>query len=347
MECRNDEEQKNNKKNREYSEHIICKIKYWMEKRNITQKELGEKLGKNQSSVSKILKNDNMMKIDDLYKISQALNVKVTELLEPETYTSSVKMEESELLVSSPDKMAYNGLMGDYNFYCYRTISREKGFLKGVLRLEEGEQENRKYCRVLLYLKTGKYNKDGKPIEKVYEGKMMISVALNSCFVEMYSKKYADCVYLNFHHMNLFDEKFECGVVGCLTTSAGENKRPVFLKAIIARKELSDQQLDELSGIIKMNNRVIRIEEQDFERIGKEIPEDILKCFQEKKYYETDEAQIRGINKDALRTKSKEYITKLRKVSTSDKYIKVSSKTDEILFDYLKKLVNENDKEMH
>lgn len=339
MESKNNEMNKNSKMDTEYSEQVLKNIKYWMRKCNITQKELGSCLEKNQSQISKIMNNDTKMTVEDLYKISRALNIKVTEILNPIDYNKVKKTEDSELLKISPSKAAFKGLMGEYNFYCYRTISREKGFLKGTLKLSEVNRENGDYCHASLYLKTGKNDKAGKPIVKEYEGRMVISLFMQSCFIEMYSEKYADCAYLNFHHMYLGEDDFECAIAGCMTTSAGENKRPVFLKAIIARKELTDQELENLSGLIRMNSRVIRISDQDFEQLKKEIPEDILKNFEEKRYYETDESHIRGINKST-------WITKLRKMSINDKYIKVSAKTDEILFGYFKNLINEKKKEL-
>ena len=105
------------------------------------------------------------------------------------------------------------------------------------------------------------------------------------------------------------------------------------------KKIVTYSKNEKLSGLIRMNSRVIRISDQDFEQLKKEIPEDILKNFEEKRYYETDESHIRGINKST-------WITKLRKMSINDKDIKVSAKTDEILFGYFKNLINENKKEL-
>ena len=331
-----------------YIERILKRIQNYMIQNEISQSKLANYCGINQSSISKLLKGTSAMSLSTLLKICLFLKLEPSDLLSSRnTFLDNINTIRyranngynginDHSLVYDSGASPFNGLLGDYFFYCKPTISTETGFLKGVFSLNHSNAPGN-YCKAKLELYTGQINIYGDRISKEYIGEMIISLPMSSCYVILFSEKYAEYCFLNFHHMYLNNQDLECSFVFCLISSAGSNRRPTVEKAIISRTELSDENLEELSGQMNMNTATISILEQNYNSIKHALSPQALELldnlFNKDTLCSIDESQIRGSNLSS--TDKISTINLLRKHSTSSKYSKISTKSDEILYAYI------------
>lgn len=333
----------------EYSKKVLKRISNYLEKNDLSQKEFSRKCGISQSTLSKILDQKSSLTLPVIARMCEVMDIDPSCLLSSndsildnlDTFDRRIRASYSyhnnDSLIFDSYHSAFKGILGEYHFYCRPTISSESGFLKGFLKLSHSNTEDN-YCKAKLDLLTGKCNPQGEEIIKTYNGQMIISLPLSSCYTILSSDTYSEYSFLNWHHFFLNDQELECRLVAILTTSAGSNRRPVMEKAIISREELSPDDLDYLSGQFNMNSASIEIEQERFVAfVQPELTEKELQSIDymknQKKIYTWDEGVIRGAEFTSQR--KLEIINLLRKHSMSQKYVKVSNKGDELLFSYI------------
>lgn len=312
--------------------------------------------GISESYFSKLINGANPLSLKDIYMFAYVMKV------DPAQLTSMGKSilddedsipcctgkdwieEEITSFATNPESIQFKGVLGEYYFYSYPTIRTEqKRFLKGKLTLR-AHKGKRKYCESILEIFTGKYDRRTKtPIVKEYRGNVVISVSTSSCFTMMYSKEYLDFCCLNWSHIYLNDDDLICRYAACLTTSAGvsHNRRPVMLKVLLSRNELSDVRLSELSGQLNMNSRTIEMNKSVFEQKivpyfseTKEIAH-LKRMARKEQVYIWDEKELRSIKKEQVAKDKVELLNLLRKYANGQSYIKVSGKAETLLFEYL------------
>lgn len=348
-----------------YTKKIITRIKNVLSTKSISQKDLANQLHVSAATISKLLAGQSNLTLQMVYAICKLLNIHIDSLLSDELnvfdnppvlndieHSNSFGYDQ-EFLITNPHRKAFRGIMteGDdcYFFYTKPTISNEKkGFLNGCLYLTPSEDQHS--CTAHLKLKTGKKNKHGKDIVKEYFGSMVISLPTKSCYITLASKKYSDMAFLVFSHMFLNDEKLLTRLVGCLTTSAGDNRRPVFTKAIISRNPLDEKALKEIEGQLFINNSVISVRKDVLEKeTSLDNENNVLSQLKKIEHidneYDLPYIQYYNIEENAIRSCSSlsseekiSLINKLRSISSSSYYCKVSSRSDELLFDYISNL---------
>lgn len=351
----------------DYTEKITKRIKNVLSVKSVSQRDLAEKLGTSTASISKLLTGKSNLNLQTIYTICKVLNINIDDLLSdevnmfdnPQTLVDyGQELSESfgydqEFLIANPQRKAFRGIITEeeecYFFYTKPTISNEKkGFLKGKLYLTPSE--DKRSCTAHLKLKTGKKDKNGEDIVKEYFGSVLISLPTKSCYINLISKKYSDAAFLVFSHMFLNDEKLLTRLAGCLTTSAGTNRRPVYTKAVISRVLLDEHALKEIEGQLFINSSMISVRKDvldkeqssdgtnNIETLLKKIEhidaEHDLPCVQ---YYNIEENAIRSSSSLSAEEKIS-LINKLRSISSAPYYCKVSSHSDELLFDYISNL---------
>lgn len=358
----------NNLAANKYIETVIKRIKNIINVKSLSQKDIAEKAGISTSTLSKLLKNQSKLSLEMAYTISKVLEININTLLSeelnnfdnPQTLAdygtqdlSESFGDDQEFLIANPQRKAFRGIITEegecYFFYTKPTISNEKkGFLKGQLYLTPSE--DKRSCTAHLELKTGKKDKNGNDIVKEYFGSVLISLPTKSCYINLISKKYSDAAFLVFSHMFLNDEKLLTRLVGCLTTSAGDNRRPVYAKAVISRVALDEHALKEIEGQLFINNSVISVRKEvldkekssdgtnnivtQLKKIEHIDDEHDLPCVQ---YYNIEENVIRSSSSLSAEEKIS-LINKLRSISSAPYYCKVSSRSDELLFNYISNL---------
>lgn len=338
----------------DYTDLVTDRIIQYMDKNSITQKDMAERCHITQSTLSKILRGDITLSLPHLLNIAKAMDIDPGKLI---SYEKNILEDEahikhsprkkrpspSKALIRDPDSHHFKGILGTYYFYCKPTISSEQNlFLKGRFRLERSKAPD-KYCKAILELNTGKFDDTNRPIQKIYEGRMIISELMYTCTAIMCSEKYADFCCLNFTHTFLHDQKLLCRLAACLTTSSGisASRRPVMLKCILSREPLDDDDLRKLEGQLNMNSSNIRIFEEDFEKYivpAFESPDELKHLTEsavKKTVYCWPEGTLRGDGGKYPITGKMEVINLLRRHSINEPYIKVSAKGDEFLFTYI------------
>lgn len=315
-----------------------------MRKRNLTQKQFSQACGLSQPLISKILSGQVKITLDHIVTFSNFFNIPIEQLfIDPDisqnTYSTGTLIQDSSHSI-------FNGYFGNYYTFFYSTISTEDNLLKGELNIYN---DNSSVCKVQLCLYTGKTNLEGKPIVKKYNGNMIISVSMGTCYCILINEYIGEMCFILFNHMYLFHNDLECRMGVAITTSSGDNRRPTAHRILISRYDfnISDDydDLNFVEGQLKLNESKINITSDRFSELMKNLNDDsdekrnFLKDFlnmsQKEEMYSIEESIIRSL---PYSTKLKlDCISLLRKYSTSLKYNKISSKTDEYIFKYIEK----------
>lgn len=330
------------------SQHLI----QIMQKLKITQISLSKKTGINQSTLSKILSNKSKITLEQMALICRALQIDPSEITSfkgmnnVNSILSTDFISESDNLVYDISRSAFKGYLNKYFFYFFSTISTELKLLHGTLELYKHEDNNR--CKVKLVLNTGKYDVEGNEITKNYEGDMIISISLSSCYCILTNQEIGEMCFIIFSHMFLFSNDMICRMASVLTTSSGENRRPTLHRMVLSKYEFNLQKnsddLQFLQGQLRLNNSDIIISKSSYEKLRKNstvlkscnlqnffIDFERLNSLEE--YYVIDETKLRN---SKIPTISKILgISLLRENSIAPKYNKISTKTDEYLFKYI------------
>lgn len=334
-----------------YSQKILERIKNELVKQKISQKTLGQLCNLSQPTISKLLKGDTPLTLEFLFNVCDKLEIPIETLLST-TDTLSDKLtslqfamqnqiydnfhSDNEAIVSDPSLYPFKGILGTYNFYCNPTISSELELLKGTITFSPSIRGGKTYCSCKLTLYTGKYNSVGQEDKKLYTGMMLISLPMQSCYCILSCDESAEYVFLLFHHMFLTKADLECRIAAVLTTSAGSHRRPAMEKCIISRTKLSQEDLEQIQGQLKMNCSNIKITESDFKKyIVEDLPNDFPDAHIS---YETIcNIEESFIKKSSLPTNKQDaLINKLRKYSIDRRYTKISTHADDILYNFIK-----------
>ncbi len=352
-----------------YNYKIAKRIQSILDDKLMSQKDLADKLGRSTATVSKWLTGKTSLTLPILYTICCIIETDINDLFKDDSAVSnntsvstscttqlpsqSGQKYDQESLITDPHKMQFRGILNNqsdqndcYFFYTKPTISNEKkGFLKGTLRLSPSKDQHS--CTAHLKLKTGQKDKNSKKdIIKEYSGSFIISLPTNSCYINLISEDSGDIASLVFSHMYLNNEKLLTRLVACLTTSAGDNRRPVFTKAIISRVELNEKQLNEVAGQLYINNSVISIRKDVLEEKSQNDP-DLLNQLKSIEHVESGDlpyTQYYNIEENTISCSSltldekQNLINKLRFISSSPYYCKISSHSDKLLFNYISNL---------
>ena len=353
---------------KKYNSKIAKRIQSILDDKLISQKDLADKLCCSTATVSKWLTGKTSLTLPILYTICHIIEIDINSLFKDDSAVSnnisastnhaiqlpsqSVQKYDQECLITDPHKKVFRGILNNqfdqndcYFFYTKPTISNEKkGFLKGTLRLIPSRDQ--RSCTAHLKLKTGQKDKNGKDIIKEYLGSLIISLPTKSCYIDLVSEESCDMARLSFSHMFLNHKKLLTRLVACLTTSAGDNRRPVFTKAIISRVELNDKQLNEIAGQLYINNSVISIRKDVLEEKSQNDPNLLnqLKSIEHVESGDLPYTQYYNIEENTISCSSltldekQNLINKLRFISSSPYYCKISSHSDKLLFNYISNL---------
>lgn len=303
-----------------------------------------------QASLSKMLSGSNMQMLQ-VVQVCDTMGLNVAEILslDPNTEVRLPDMQKkhSEQIITDARDPAFRGYKGKYSIYFY-TTKNENSIHQGTFELQEDSVTHQ--CMVDFRFKTGEKNELGIDIEKHYSGPAYYSVSMQTIYCEVCSEEIGEKGYLLFHYNFLAYENLECRLISAITVSSGVKHLPTMHKLLMTRTELSADDLEYLCGHLKLNNSEILISENAYREFLRDpkLPE---KFFE---YFGGREQQAEGFLASAARIP---YITfneslisdsfipafdkikiicLLRKYSASPRYNKISSKAEEIVYNYLK-----------
>ena len=346
----------------EYCDAIVKRINSILSEKKIKQADLAAQSHISQSSMSKILKGEMRLTLQHIFKICIALNITPEDLLslntdisDDSTSFSFNKIDDTgiineqylneQVLIRDINHPAFNGIKNNkYFIYLYSTITSESFLLDGKLIFDATSSS---FCKATMTLNTGKIDANGDPIKKIYEGELIISLTMGACYCVLTNPDIGEIIFLNFKHIYLFNRDLECRVGTISSTSSGGNRLPVIQRILISKQplkvngtDLSD--LEFIQGQLRLNNSKMLVSSKDLETLKEKYENnpdllDFFKRFEElsetNQYYLLDEASMKDISITSdVKT---EGLGILRNMSSSLRYNKVSTKTDEFVFEYI------------
>ena len=346
----------------EYCNNTIKRINSLLEQKNLKQADLVTLTNIGQSSLSKLLKGEMRLTLQHIFKISTALGISPEDLLAfnkdiPDALSvpSYIPMTETglfneqylheEVFIRDRNHPAFNGIKNTrFHMYLYPTITSESFLLDGTLSFNT---ENSSFCKAEMTLNTGKVDTEGKPIKKQYSGELIISLTMGACYCVLTNTEIGEICFLNFKHMYLFNRDLECRVGTISSSSSGGNRLPVIQRILISKHPLNvsgrdTSDLEFVQGQLKLNNSKMLISKNDLTALLDRYRNNatLLEFFEKFKettipeeYYLLDEANMKNV--PITSDVKTEGLGILRNMSSALRYNKVSTKTDEFVFDYI------------
>lgn len=181
---------------------------------------------------------------------------------------------------------------------------------------------------------------------------MIILLSMSACYCVLTERKIGEICFLVFNHMFLFHEELACRMACVSTVSSGGNKRPTMHRLLLSRVALDIEETDSedskfLRGQFMLNTSDILIEKAAYDKMKKEekafaerneikeLLDEIENCWDSMEIRQIDEARIS--NADCEMEDKIKLISLLRSYSMSDKYNKISTKTDEYIYNYMER----------
>lgn len=346
----------------EYCNNVIRRINSLLEQKNLKQADLVSLTNIGQSSLSKLLKGEMRLTLQHIFKISTALGISPENLLTldknipdnlpvpsyapiSETGLFNEQYLHEEVFIRNKNHPAFSGIKDNiFYMYLYSTITSESFLLDGTLTFNT---KNSSFCKAEMTLNTGKVDTDGKPIRKQYSGELIISLTMGACYCVLTNPEIGEICFLNFKHMYLFNRDLECRVGTISSSSSGGNRLPVIQRILISKQPLNvsgrdTSDLEFVQGQLRLNNSKMLISKKDLDHLLKKYANNsILTDFFEKfrdttdpeEYYLLDEANMKNV--PITSDVKTEGLGILRNMSSALRYNKVSTKTDEFVFEYI------------
>lgn len=344
----------------EYNNLVLKRIKEYMEKNEIRQMDLSRESNINQSTLSKIMNGEAKLTLQHIFRICNALGVDPEVLLsfdqdiiannigQIDTGIINKRYLDEQILIRTTTHAAFKGYVGnEFYIYFYSTISSETALLEGKLFLEDTEYHN--YCKATMILYTGQKDNNGKDIEKKYYGELIISLTMGTCYCLLVNPEIGEICSINFKHAFLFNQRLISRVCTVNSTSSGGNRLPIMQRALITETKLdavhpSNEDFQFVGGQLRLNETTIYTPKDIIDDLINSADDktstDLKDFFQKAKKMRNqmdcdvfDETKIRSI--DASSNIKSKGISMLRNESISLKYNKISTKTEEFVYQYI------------
>lgn len=342
-----------------YEIQVLNRIQNIMIHKDMTQTDLARLTKIPQATISKLINGKAKMTLTYISQICQALKI------DPSTITSFDKITfdnlesmydqiydiknatHADVFIQNTDLPAFKGYLGKYYLYVNSTISSELNLLEGIFTVYSTDTNGN--CGVSLELHTGMTSESGQAITKKYSGQMIISIPMSTCYVMMSNPEIGEMVFFAFHHMFCFNRSMACRMAVGISTSSGENRRPVAQRFLISRRKLDTKELFSedtqfLQGQLRLNSSDIIISKKEFDSLlnsdlisdAPDIKEFLHECrssFELQEFYHAEEAKLRTLR--ASSTAKLKGLSYLRNHSVATKYNKISTKSDEYTYAYI------------
>lgn len=348
----------------EYGKVILERISAFMTHFGLKQLDLANLSGIGQSTLSKIMKGEMKLTLQHIFKLCKAFKIDPEDLLSPNKNINLLS-NDNQSVINDDDKSLLNKnylneqilirdtthpifkgyINNTFYFYCYPTISSESNLLEGELSFSE--TQNKDFCSTKLKLYTGQISPSKEPIYKLYSGELITSLTMGTCYCILVNSDIGEICCINFKHTFLFNQELICRVGAMISTSSGGNKLPIMQRVLISKNKLNVNELNSpdymfVRGQLKLNESTMYISDENFSKllIQNDSFEHLHDFFNEcDNYMETrtykiiDESKIRDIPVQSdIKSQG---ISILRQYSTALKYNKISTKTEEFVFQYI------------
>ena len=257
------------------------KVKEEMDARGLTQTQLEnlcheKNLNITQSTISSILTGSRpvalktYLNLFDVLGLSAFENQKKQEAQMTATMGSVGELIDSllkvqrETLLTNPDSIYFNGLLGEYYCYFHPTNKSENDLLEGRLTLRKVKD----ICKAELLLENHKQS--GNAYSKKYEGFLVVSPLLNAAYCLLIAPEIGELNFFSFWHKSILSKSTNmgCRMASVCTVSSGVDERLSTLhRMFISRERLSDVQKKSIRGQLRLNKSRILISEEGLEAL--------------------------------------------------------------------------------
>ncbi len=343
---------------KEHYSRVAKRIKSVMAQLGLSQADLIDRAEKEgyilkQSALSKMLSDSaSNMSITAVVQIANTLKIDLNDLLslddtEELSAPSNVteRCEEESMLITRADDKRMRPYMKTYHTYFFPTLSSDEGILSGKLRFYPSEDRSK--CMAHFSFKTGKLDTLKQPIEKKYDGELVLSPMMSAAYCSLKNEGIGEISYILFSYMPILYETLKCRVALVLTSSAGSNRMPTVHRMIITEDAVSAEGLEILQGQLYLNESEILISEVGLDKFlaDKKLDDSVREYFckpdqgvkfaglSPMPYYRFDESVIREAFLDSdVKTKA---INLIRRYSVTPKYNKIGTKCDELVYRFI------------
>lgn len=329
-------------------------ITYYMQLKEMTQLQLVQKcadlnLSISQASISNAIHGNSNTTLAVLSKICAGLEIEISDLFQANSNNTNGSMSSkpsseipfpTEILLTNPAHSAFQGYLGDYYIYFYKTVGNSPVLIHGLLNFSPSEDS--KYCNATLTILTGDsqiVDNQSAPIEKKYTGQLFISTTMHTAYCQVYNKKFGELYQFLFRHWYLLNNDLKCTMACAATTCSGSNRRPTIHRICLTRDPITQTQQDSLMGQLLLNDGDIIVSKSNVKRFlsNPKLPMPfrtaLKNSLQSEPYYLFKESSLS--NADIPEKKQFEFISRLRTLSTAQKYNKISKRTEDVLFTLL------------
>lgn len=306
----------------------------------------------NQGTISKYLNSELEIQLSIIIKLCEIFNIPISHLADenfqyPHVMTMDCSDSENEnadmqnpfllklgrKFIIDPSAGDFNGYLQKYYCYFYPTLSYENEILEGELELSKAES----YCQATLSLNTNRKN-----IIKNYTGYAVISEAVKSCYILLYSANEGEMCMINMRYFFIRHQSLDCRIAAAITNGAGERHFPTIHRMLLSREPIKKEHLQYLTPHLHLNSSDIRIQQEDLEKLG-EISNDYKKliehltCHAEpvKMYHFKEDYVISNAKQFLSKDDARLFLFTVRNHSYKMRYNKVSNKVDEAVREQL------------
>lgn len=308
----------------------------------------------NQGTISKYIHGGGNMHLSVAIALCEIYNISLSDLVSEnftyDNYSTAVstfkdkKSEPNEFahkvgkkFIVDPKDEHFEGYIQKYYCYFFPTISKENQLLVGELELREEST----YCAAFFSLNTNK-KKCGENIYKHYSGYVIISKAVESCYIILSSEKEGEICLINLRYFSIRHQNLDCRMAEVITNGAGERHFPTIHRMLLSREKISCNHLKYISPHLHLNSSDIRIKKEYLEKLEsksdayKELIEHLLHRVKKTEIYDFKEDYIISNAKQFLsKDEARYFLSNIRDNSYKMRYNKVSNKLDETVRELL------------
>lgn len=227
-----------------------------------------------QPEISKLKRKKCKITLYQTMAFSEALDTPLEHLIKGkivEEDKSFIPFSSNSKFVIRTDDQAFKGILGTYNTIFHSTSETEDKWLKGILHFK---QDRKHICRAEFILYTGEKDEEQKEeLKKIYRGQVIISKESAVIYCILVNDTICEMCFLELHYRTFRTRKMACRMGMALTVSSGEHQFPTVHKIFLSRKEITDELLEEISPVLRMNRNKIEISRRQLMKIKEENPE--------------------------------------------------------------------------
>lgn len=238
--------------------------------------------------------------------------------------------------ITDPNSPEFRGYLQTYYFYMRPTRSYETKLLTGTMTLKACGS----MCEASLDLNTNK-SAGGKPLHKQYQGRVVISKAIDAVYILLTSAVEGEMNIISFRHFHLPHQPLDCRIAAVLTNETGEFHAPTMHRMFLTRTPIKPEHLPLLLPHLLLNSSSIEIPADKLDRLRRNAPEyaellDTLTMIPSTETFCWTEDYVLGVARHFLRKEETPvFFSRIREISLNHNANKASRRADYLARDLL------------